>query len=96
MSPTVIGDLEITGPIAPRHVEVLAPGAGASLADGRTIDSALYDRFMAEELVKIQGEIGADRFTRGNFPKAVEMFLRMVKAERFDEFLTLPAYEQLA
>ena len=51
---------------------------------------------MAEELVKIQGEVGADRYARGNYPKAVEMFLRMVKAEVFDEFLTLPAYEQIA
>src|SRR5882672_5010134 len=69
---------------------------GASLADGRKIDSALYDKFMAEEVVKIQGELGAERYARGNFPKAVEMFLRMVKADKFDEFLTLPAYEQLA
>ena len=69
---------------------------GASLADGRKIDSALYDKFMAEELTKIQGELGADRYARGNFPKAIEMFLRMVKADKFDEFLTLPAYEQLA
>ena len=69
---------------------------GASLADGRKIDSALYDQFMAEELTKIQGELGPDRYARGQFPKAVEMFLRMVKADKFDEFLTLPAYEQLA
>jgi len=69
---------------------------GASLADGRKIDSALYDAFMAEEVVKIQGELGAERYGRGQFPKAIEMFLRMVKAEKFDEFLTLPAYEQLA
>jgi malate synthase len=69
---------------------------GASLADGRRIDGALYDQFMAEELVKIQGELGAERYARGRFPKAVEMFLRMVKADQFDEFLTLPAYEQLA
>ncbi len=69
---------------------------GASLADGRKIDSALYDKFMAEELTKIQGEIGAERYARGNFPKAIELFLRMVKADQFDEFLTLPAYEQIA
>src|SRR5471032_782287 len=69
---------------------------GASLADGRKIDSALYDKFMAEELTKIQGELGPDRYARGNFPKATEMFMRMVKADKFDEFLTLPAYEALA
>ena len=63
---------------------------------GRKIPSELYDEFMAGELTKIQGEIGAERYARGNFPRAIEMFLRMVKAEKFDEFLTLPAYEQLA
>jgi malate synthase len=69
---------------------------GAALADGRTIDSALYDQFMAEELGKIQGEVGAERYARGHFPKATEMFLKMVKADKFEEFLTLPAYAELA
>lgn len=69
---------------------------GATMADGRKINSELYDRLMAEEITKIQGEIGAERFARGHFPKAIEMFLRMVKADTFDEFLTLPAYEQIA
>lgn len=69
---------------------------GASLADGRKITSELYDRFMAEEITKIQGEIGAERYARGNFPKAITMFLRMVTADTFDEFLTLPAYQEIA
>ena len=69
---------------------------GATMADGRKITSELYDTFMAEELTKIQGEIGADRYAKGNFPKAIQMFLGMVKADVFDEFLTVPAYEQIA
>src|SRR5581483_11086757 len=65
---------------------------GATMADGRKITGELYDQFMKEELEKIKGEIGADRYGRGNFPKAVGMFLGMVKADKFEEFLTLPAY----
>ena len=68
---------------------------GATMADGRKITGALYDQFMQEELTKIQGEIGADRYARGQFPKAVDLFLKMVKAEKFEEFLTLPAYDLL-
>jgi len=68
---------------------------GAVLADGRPITGALYDQFMAEELKKIEGEIGAKRLADGQFARAVEMFLRMIKAPQFDEFLTLPAYEFL-
>jgi malate synthase len=68
---------------------------GAQLDDGRTITAALCDAFMAEELVKIRGEVGDARFEGGNFPKATDLFLKMVKAEKFEEFLTLPAYEAL-
>ena len=66
------------------------------LADGREITATLYDEFMQEELAKIQGELGAERYARGRFPQATALFLQMVKAEKFAEFLTLPAYDLLA
>ncbi|HEY5550384.1 MAG TPA: malate synthase A [Opitutaceae bacterium] len=69
---------------------------GAKLDGGRTITAALYDTLMAEELAKIRGELGDSRFDGGRFPEAVALFMKMVKAERFEEFLTLPAYELLA
>jgi malate synthase len=69
---------------------------GATLADGRKINAELYDRLMAEELAKIEQEVGADRFARGKFKPAIELFMKMVKADKIDEFLTLPAYELLA
>ncbi|HEX3729137.1 MAG TPA: malate synthase A [Opitutaceae bacterium] len=68
---------------------------GAALADGRQVTAGLYEQLLAEELEKIKGEIGAERYARGHFPKAVELFLGMVKSPRMDEFLTLPAYEEL-
>jgi malate synthase len=68
---------------------------GAVLADGRPVTAALYDALLAEELVKIEAEVGADRYARGRFPAAVQLFMGMIKSSRLDEFLTLPAYELL-
>jgi malate synthase len=68
---------------------------GAKLADGRMITAALYDQLLAEELVKIQTEIGSDRYLRGHFLRAIDLFMHMVKSPQLDEFLTLPAYELL-
>ncbi|HVU15593.1 MAG TPA: malate synthase A [Candidatus Didemnitutus sp.] len=67
----------------------------AGMADGRQVTASLYDQLMDEELKKIESEIGTPRFARGHFPKAVDLFMRMVKAEKFEEFLTLPAYDLL-
>ncbi|MEI6052692.1 MAG: hypothetical protein WCQ44_08335, partial [Opitutaceae bacterium] len=69
---------------------------GAKLVDGRTLTAALYDQFLDEELAKIKNEIGADRYLRGHFIRAIEIFMLMVKSPQLDEFLTLPAYELLA
>ncbi len=68
---------------------------GATLADGQKVTGALYDRFLAEEMVKIRAEVGAARYDRGHFPEAAALFMRMVKSNELDEFLTLPAYELL-
>jgi malate synthase len=70
--------------------------AGMTLADGRKVTAALYDQLLAEELKKIEGEVGAARFASGRFAPAVGLFMKMVKAPQIDEFLTLPAYELLA
>ena len=69
--------------------------AGVKLADGRPATLALYDQLVAEEMKKIEGEIGAERYAAGRFPAAAELFMRMIKAPQLDEFLTLPAYELL-
>lgn len=68
---------------------------GAKLDDGRPITAALYDRIIAEELVTIRAEYGAARFDSGHFKEAVELFMKMSKSAKFDEFLSLPAYELL-
>ncbi len=68
---------------------------GAKLDDGRAITLELYERLLAEELAKIRAEYGAAVYDGGHFAAATELFMRMVKSEAFDEFLSLPAYELL-
>jgi malate synthase len=68
---------------------------GACLDDGRQLTVALYQTFLIEELAKIKAEYGAERYDRGHFPAATDLFMRMVQSKEFDEFLSLPAYELL-
>lgn len=69
---------------------------GAKLEDGRKITAELYDTLLADELEKIRREYGDARYQSGHFPAAVDLFMKMSKSERFDEFLSLPAYELLS
>lgn len=68
---------------------------GARLDDGRAITVELYEHLLREELAKIRAEYGEAVFDDGHFKEATELFMRMVKSEQFDEFLSLPAYELL-
>jgi malate synthase len=68
---------------------------GAKLDDGRPITIGLYETLLHEELAKIREDYGAAVYDGGRFPEATELFMRMVKSEQFDEFLSLPAYELL-
>ena len=68
---------------------------GATLDTGEAFTPALYDAWAAEELKRIEGEVGSARFASGKFAEAADLFARMSKSPVFDEFLTLPAYESL-
>jgi malate synthase len=68
---------------------------GARTSDGAQLTVARFDRLLGAELDRIHGEVGAARLTQGVFPTAARLLEQMIKAERFDEFLTLPAYELL-
>jgi malate synthase len=69
---------------------------GARTSDGQAITVERFDRLMSTELDRIHTEVGAERLTHGVFPSAARLFEQMTKAETFDEFLTLPAYELLS
>ena len=68
---------------------------GARLSDGRTVDAALVERTIPQQLEKIRGLVGPARFDSGNFDRAARLFGEMSVSENFSEFLTVPAYELL-
>ncbi|HUJ99718.1 MAG TPA: malate synthase A [Stellaceae bacterium] len=64
---------------------------GASLADGRKVTRALAHQTLEEELEKLRQAAPEDH----RFDDAAKLFRELIDAERFVEFLTLPAYEQI-
>jgi malate synthase len=67
-------------------------------SDGSRPAPLTLDRFarvVEEEMVRIHREVGDSRFQGGRFPEARELFIRLSTAPRFEEFLTLPAYDLL-
>jgi malate synthase len=54
-----------------------------------------YRAIADEELARVRAEVGEERFAGGRFREARALFDQMVTAPRFEEFLTLPAYEAL-
>jgi malate synthase len=68
---------------------------GASLEDGRVVTVELFPEVLAEEMTKIEEAVGTEAFTTGKFKEATDLFDKLSTSETFEEFLTLPAYEQL-
>jgi malate synthase len=68
---------------------------GARLADGRVVDAELVERILAEELASIRGAVGDERYASGHFDKASSLFARLITAAELEEFLTLPAYQEI-
>ncbi|MGH6989677.1 MAG: malate synthase A, partial [Stellaceae bacterium] len=67
----------------------------AMLEDGRTIDLDLCTTIMAEELAKLRALAGDEAFDQGRHDDAAALFTEMLAAEKFPDFLTLPAYDKL-
>jgi malate synthase len=65
------------------------------LSDGRKVTKKLFREMLAEELEKIKQAIGADRFAKGKFEIARDLFDKMTTDDEFAEFLTLPGYDKL-
>lgn len=68
---------------------------GARLEDGRPVTRALVRAVLREELDGWRERAGAERYRLGRYGDAAELFLELVEAENFVEFLTLPAYDKL-
>ena len=67
----------------------------AKLADGRVIDKTLCRKLLDEELEKLKKLAGEEAYAKGRYRDAAKIFVDLIEAQRFPEFLTIPAYEQL-
>lgn len=65
------------------------------LDDGRKITFELFETMKNEELLKISQEVGADLFASGRYEEAAKLFDWLIRKDEFEEFLTIPAYDQL-
>ena len=69
---------------------------GTTLADGRPVTTELYRGLVPGQLDKIKAQVGEEAYENGHFLPAARLFDKLVMSEEFIEFLTVPAYEQLA
>jgi len=64
-------------------------------ADGKTIDPEYVKKIVKEEMMQIKKEVGEQKFAKGNFDRASKMFEEMSVANQFEDFLTVPAYNEI-
>ncbi len=67
----------------------------AKLQDGRTVDLALVRKVLDEELQKLKATFGDEAWEKGRYQDAARLFLSLIEAKNFPEWLTIPAYETL-
>jgi malate synthase len=65
------------------------------LENGRRLTLPLFRQFFAEEMERIQQEVGASRFDSGKFALASKLFQDVIETDVLEEFLTLRAYSYL-
>jgi malate synthase len=65
------------------------------LEDGRKFTIELYKGLFDDEVEKIVTEFGEENIKNSKFKLAIEIFDNLVLSEKFEEFLTLPAYKYI-
>jgi malate synthase len=65
----------------------------AKLTDGRTVDVALVESVITEELAKQKAAVDAVRYA--SYEKAAELMRELIRAPKFIDFLTMPAYTEV-
>jgi malate synthase A len=63
--------------------------------DGTPLDRERFALVVEEEMQRIRREVGDARFQGGRFPEARDLFVRLSTTPKFEDFLTLPAYDLL-
>ncbi|UYQ65376.1 malate synthase A [Streptomyces peucetius] len=69
--------------------------AGVVFENGERATPELARKVAAEELAAVREEIGDEAFDAGNWQQAHDLLLKVALDENYEDFLTLPAYEQL-
>jgi malate synthase len=67
----------------------------AKLEDGRQIDLPLFKTMLEEESAALKPEIANHSNWTTTFENAIALFTKLIESDRFEEFLTLPAYRHL-
>lgn len=65
------------------------------LDDGRKFNIELYIELFDDEVNKIIIKFGEENIKNTKFKLAIELFDKLVLSEKFEEFLTLPAYQYI-
>ena len=68
---------------------------GSTLEDGRTIDLPLFQTMLNEEIALLRQDIATHTDVERVLDPAIALFVQLVTSDRFEEFLTLPAYQHL-
>ena len=68
---------------------------GAKMNDGRTVTADLVRETIPQQLEKIRGLIGPERYDTGKFDLAAKLFEDMMTSDDYSDFLTLIAYEHI-
>ena len=70
------------------------------LQDGRKVTTAMVRSMIPEELAKVKsvvaGTQGNEQFDTATYERAAHIFERLATSSEFEEFLTLPLYEEIA
>ncbi len=68
--------------------------SGQTLDSGETVDAALVEKSVGEQLAVWKAEVGDNFYATGKYEEAAELFQLLVLHEQLVPFLTLPAYER--
>jgi len=65
------------------------------LSDGRPITKEFVRQIVGEENDKVKAQLGEAAYARSRYDDAAQLMLELVEQPRFEEFLTLPAYDRI-
>ena len=65
------------------------------LDDSQVMTAERFSRIMDEELEKLRGQLGPQRFDGGHFAEARALFYNFSTSKQLADFLTLAAYDRL-